>query len=362
MKTVEVKTEQRDYSVHIADDLLSRLPSVLPKVLRGRKIAVIADRNIVDDHAHRLMAALSEADIEHVEVIFEASEALKTIETYGSLFAPLIENHFERGDAVLAIGGGVTGDLVGFVAASYLRGVPFIQIPTTLLAMVDASVGGKVACNHSLGKNLIGAFHQPHLVLADTSTLGTLPREELISGLAECIKHGAILDADLFDWTISRMPEILAGDSASLVELVERNVRCKAEIVAADEREAGRRALLNFGHTFGHAIEAVSGYGTFRHGEAVALGMIAATQLSVRLGFAEQLTLERLIRAVELAGLPTAAELPATELLIEAMKSDKKVASGKLKVILLREIGEAFIQEQVEESDLSFAFECIRRS
>ncbi|MCL4171177.1 UNVERIFIED_CONTAM: hypothetical protein GTU68_047009, partial [Idotea baltica] len=245
MKKVEISLGENSYDVLIGSGLLGELSQLLSKTLSDRKIALISDRNISAQYGTALLKELKAAGLKRIQIDFDSGEANKTFETVHSLYQPLIENHFERKDVVLALGGGVAGDLVGFLAATYLRGVPFVQLPTTLLAMVDASVGGKVACNHPLGKNLIGAFHQPALVVADVSTLKTLAKRELISGFAECIKHGVIGDKDLFSWTTARAKELSSGDEGLLTELVARNVSFKANIVSQDEKEQGVRALLN---------------------------------------------------------------------------------------------------------------------
>ena len=255
----------------------------------------------------------------------------------------MLAKRCDRKTTVIALGGGVVGDVAGFAAATYQRGVAYIQIPTTLLSQVDSSVGGKTAINHPLGKNMIGAFYQPRLVLSDISTLRTLPERELSAGLAEVVKHGAIMDADFFSWLEENMERLMARDADALGYAVEQSCRAKAEIVAADEREEGRRAILNFGHTFGHAIEAGLGFGTWLHGEAVSAGMLLAADLSMRQGDISESDVSRLTKVLKRAGLPVQAPSLGAERYRELMGYDKKVQRGKLRLILLKSIGEAYL-------------------
>jgi 3-dehydroquinate synthase len=294
--------------------------------------------------------------------VVPAGEENKTLGTYRQLLEVLLENRLERGSPVIALGGGITGDVGGFVAATYLRGVPLIQSPTTLLAMVDASVGGKTGVNMPQGKNLVGSFYQPRLVAVDTDTLKTLPQRELRCGLAECIKHGMIRDAELFAWIEEQVDAIFALDPPTLVELVERNVRIKANVVSEDEKEAGVRAHLNFGHTFAHAIEATTGYSAYHHGEAVSLGMIAATRFAVDAGRCEPAVYERLVRLLDRVGLPTSApDLPPSVALVKAMASDKKVKAGRVRLILPERIGAVSIVAEDEMQPLIDAFDTLRQ-
>jgi 3-dehydroquinate synthase len=273
----------------------------------------------------------------------------------------LVEARLERKSPVIALGGGVITDTVGFIAATYLRGVPLIQCPTTLVAMVDASVGGKTGVNLAQGKNLVGCFYQPKLVVIDTSTLTSLPARELRCGLAECVKHAIIRDADLFDWTEQNLEAIIELDDAAILQLVERNVRIKAKVVMADEKEAGERAHLNFGHTFAHAIEATSGYGHYHHGEAVSLGMVAAVYVGVETGRIGADVLDRLMGLLNRIGLPTnAGDLAPTARLVEAMQFDKKVADGKLRLILLDKIGAVSIVDDTPADVISAAWDFLR--
>jgi 3-dehydroquinate synthase len=289
-----------------------------------------------------------------------SGERHKTLETVRGVYDTLLAARLERRSPVIALGGGVVGDTAGFAAATYLRGVPFVQCPTSLLAMVDASVGGKVGVNVPQGKNLIGAFYQPMAVVVDPLVLQTLPPRELRCGLAECVKHGVIRDPGLFDWIEERVARIQAIDPAVMTELVARNVAIKARVVEEDEKESGVRAHLNFGHTFAHAIEATSGYGTIEHGEAVALGMAAATQLAVDLGRCDAALLARLTALLEKIGLPTRAELAATEELLAAMRLDKKVKAGRMRLVLPDRLGAVSIVEDAPEDAVRAAWESIR--
>jgi 3-dehydroquinate synthase len=279
-------------------------------------------------------------------------ESYKNWETLNRVFDALLTNRCERSTTLIALGGGVVGDLTGFAAAVYLRGVPFIQVPTTLLAQVDSSVGGKTGINHPLGKNMIGAFYQPRLVLADIATLDTLPPRELAAGLAEVIKYGLILDSRFFEWLEANMARLVARDPAALAHAVRRSCELKAEVVAQDERESGLRALLNLGHTFGHAIEAGLSFGTWLHGEAVAAGTVQAARLSQRLGFLSEADVQRVVALLQRANLPTAAPDLGVDRYLELMGLDKKVEGGKLRLVLLRRIGEGYVSAEFPQADL----------
>jgi len=318
------------------------------------------------DHAHRETAArrsrgqlqavlvltsgvfvLEAAGAACVRIVVPDGEDYKDWATLNTVFDALLEHRCDRQTAIIALGGGVIGDLAGFAAATYQRGVPFVQVPTTLLAQVDSSVGGKTAINHPRGKNMIGAFHQPLVVVADTDTLATLPDRELRAGLAEVIKHGAIRDAGLFGWLEANIERLLDRDPDALAHVVKRSVEIKAQVVAVDERESGERALLNFGHTFGHAIEAGVGYGSWLHGEAVAAGMAMAAELSARLGLLDGASVERLRRLLERAGLPVAGPKLDADRYVELMAVDKKARAGRTPFILLERLGAAVIRSDV---------------
>jgi 3-dehydroquinate synthase len=287
-------------------------------------------------------------------VILPDGEQYKTLDTLNTIFTALLEQRFNRGCTLVALGGGVVGDITGFAAASYQRGVAFLQVPTTLLAQVDSSVGGKTGVNHPLGKNMIGAFHQPGCVVIDTDTLDTLDDRQLAAGFAEVIKYGLIYDADFFAWLEENVSAIMARDKMALARAIERSCTIKAEIVAADERESGVRALLNLGHTFGHAIETGTGYGNWLHGEAVATGMLMAVDLSARHGWLDRADVQRTESILRQAGLPTRP--PATmseQQFMELMAVDKKVIDGGLRLVLLKRIGEAFVTADFQSDLLS---------
>jgi 3-dehydroquinate synthase len=296
-------------------------------------------------YLERFSAALERAAVAVVPIVLPDGEAYKNWETLNTVFDTLLEHRCERRTAVLALGGGVIGDIAGFAAAVYQRGVPFVQIPTTLLAQVDSAVGGKTAINHPMGKNMIGAFYQPQVVIADTDTLATLPERELSAGLAEVIKYGLIRDPEFFDWLEQNMTRLLAKESEALAYAIERSCQNKAEIVAVDEREDGARALLNFGHTFGHAIEAGTGYGSWLHGEAVAAGMVLAARLSQEMGHLDDADVARVVDLLRRARLPIAAPDLGVGRYLELMGHDKKVENGRLKFIVLENIGAAFVTE-----------------
>jgi len=341
------------------------------------RAAVILDEAVEHTHGRTAAKALDAAGFDTAIAVMSPSEKKKTLGTVRNLYEVLLEHRLERRSPVVTVGGGITGDVGGFTAATYLRGVPWINCPTTLLAMVDASVGGKTGVNVPQGKNLIGAFHQPHLVVCDVATLETLPDRQLRCGLAECIKHAMIRDPGRLDWLEERLPGVLARDLPTLVELVEWNVRIKAAVVEADEREAGERAHLNFGHTFAHAIEATvgrgfasgggggrstgSGGGRIEHGEAVALGMVAATGLAMDLGRVDGSLMRRLLGLLAAAGLPVYDKaLPRTKTLLDAMRHDKKVADGKIRLVLPAGPGRVVVDDGVDETAIEAAWDGIR--
>jgi 3-dehydroquinate synthase len=278
-----------------------------------------------------------------LSIVLPDGEEEKNIDNLMKVFDALLENKCDRKTTLLALGGGVIGDLTGFAAATYMRGVPFVQIPTTLLAQVDSSVGGKTAINHPLGKNMIGAFYQPQSVIADTSTLMSLPTRELSAGLAEVIKHGAIIDAEFFQWQEKNIAKLMARDDQALAYAIQRSCEIKSEVVRQDERETGLRAILNFGHTFGHAIEAGLGYGEWLHGEAVGCGMLMAADLSVRMGYMDAADRDRLVALVKAAGLPTVAPDLGKDRWLDLMEVDKKNEGGTIKFILLKPLGNAMV-------------------
>jgi 3-dehydroquinate synthase len=355
MLSVPVGLGDRAYEVLIGTRLLDRAGEKLAPVLPRMRTAIVTDETVCEHHGERLAAALEAAGISVLEVIaVPPGEGSKSFEGLADLSDRLLALNLDRGDAIVAFGGGVVGDLAGFAAAIYKRGIDFIQIPTTLLAQVDSSVGGKTAIDTPRGKNMIGAFHQPKLVLADLDVLATLPRRELAAGYAEVIKYGLLGDADFFAWLEEHGAEVMDRKSGPLAHAVARSVEMKAEIVAEDEREAGRRALLNLGHTFAHALETETGHGgALLHGEAVGAGCALAFRFSAALGLCSQADAERATRGIAAAGLPTRLDQIEghpfdADRLIAHMGQDKKAEGGKLTFILARAIGDAFVAKGVE--------------
>ncbi len=336
----------RSYPIHIGAGLLSD-PDLYRPHLAGAQVMIVTNETVAPLYLDAVRAALAERQPR--AVILPDGEQYKTLEVWNRIFDALLSARFGRDCTLIALGGGVIGDMTGFAAACYQRGVAFIQVPTTLLAQVDSSVGGKTGINHPAGKNMIGAFYQPRAVIADTTTLATLPQRELAAGLAEVLKYGLIRDADFLVWLEAHMPELLASDADALAYVIRRSCEIKAEIVAADELESGQRALLNLGHTFGHAIEAGAGYGNWLHGEAVGTGICMAADLSARMGWLTEADLERVRRLVASAGLPIAPphELTA-ERFLELMAVDKKVLDGRLRLVLLRHLGEAVVTGEID--------------
>jgi 3-dehydroquinate synthase len=346
MQTIRVALGERSYPVHIGAGLLERADLVLPHLAR-KQVAVVTDTNVAPLYLERFARPLGRAGVEVITVVLPDGEAQKRWDNVEQIVDTLLERRCGRDTTLVALGGGVIGDLTGFAAAVYQRGVPYLQVPTTLLAQVDSSVGGKTAINHPRGKNMVGAFHQPALVLADVDALATLPPRQLRAGLAEVIKHGFIRDADFVGWLDAYVDDLLALDRDALAQAVARSVEIKSEIVARDEREEGERALLNFGHTFGHAIETGLGYGEWLHGEAVAAGMAMAADLSRRLGILTAADVERLRALLVRAGLPVEAPALPARRLLELMSVDKKAKDGRLRFILLERIGAACVRDDV---------------
>jgi len=341
MRTLNVDLGPRSYPIHIGAGLLGR-PELFQPHLRGQRLVVVTNETVAPLHGSRLRARLEGQSVTWIEL--PDGERHKTLATAESILTRMLEARLDRGSTLIAFGGGVVGDIAGFAAAIYQRGIDFIQVPTTLLSQVDSSVGGKTGVNHPLGKNMIGAFHQPRAVIIDTDTLKTLPARELRAGLAEIIKYGLIEDADFFAWLERHIEELLALEPEPIAEAIYRSCACKAEVVAADERESGRRALLNLGHTFGHAIETGMGYGQWLHGEAVGTGMAMAARMSERMGWLSRAELERAEALIARAGLELTppAELTA-ERFRDLMAIDKKVMDGRLRLVLLRAIGAAVV-------------------
>ncbi|GEC95432.1 3-dehydroquinate synthase [Zoogloea ramigera] len=356
MRTLSVALDARSYPIHIGTGLLADPGLILP-YLKSKRVAVITNTVVGPLYLAPFVAALRERGLRVTEIVLPDGEAHKDWPTLNLIFDGLLGDRCDRSTTLIALGGGVVGDMVGFAAASYQRGVPFIQVPTTLLSQVDSSVGGKTAINHPLGKNMIGAFYQPRLVLADIATLGTLPDRELKAGLAEVIKYGLIRDLPFLDWIEANLDRLLARDGEALAEAVERSCRNKAEVVAADETEQGERATLNLGHTFGHAIETGLGYGEWLHGEAVAAGAVMAAELSRRLGWLSDADVERVRRIHERAGLPVKGAALGADRYLELMAHDKKVSDGTLRLVLLKAIGRAVITSEASTADIRAAIE-----
>jgi len=351
MKNLTVELGSRSYPIHIGQELLGHR-ELLTRHIHSRQVMVVSNDTIAPLYLEKVTQQLTGFDT--ASVILPDGEQYKTLDTLNTIFTALLEQRFNRDCTLIALGGGVVGDITGFAAASYQRGVPFLQIPTTLLAQVDSSVGGKTGVNHPLGKNMIGAFHQPGCVLIDTDTLDTLDDRQLAAGLAEVIKYGLIHDAGFFDWLEDNMSALKARDKQALAYAIERSCTIKAEIVAADERESGQRALLNLGHTFGHAIETGTGYGNWLHGEAVATGMLMAADLSARHGWVSTETVQRTERLLRLAGLPTSPPDEMSEAqFMELMAIDKKVVNGELRLVLLKSIGKAVVTGDFKAALLS---------
>ena len=344
-RLITVDLGERSYPIVIGDGLLGGGFDLSTHV-NGPDCLVVTNETVEPLYLEALLADLPGKQVRAISL--PDGEAYKTLETVEDILDTLVEGGANRDTTLVALGGGVVGDITGFAAACYMRGVDFVQVPTTLLAQVDSSVGGKTGVNHASGKNLIGAFHQPQVVLIDTDTLKTLPDRELRAGLAEVIKYGAIVDADFFAWLEENIESLLARDAKALAVAIQRSCELKAEIVAEDERESGRRAILNFGHTFGHAIERCQGYGDWLHGEAVAAGMVMAGQLSG----VEGSDGERLETLLERAGLPTRPPVIASSDLLAAMGMDKKVKRKQLRFVLLRALGDAFVTSEYDSARL----------
>jgi 3-dehydroquinate synthase len=353
---LNVALDERAYSIHIGCGVLSRPELLLPHI-KQKKAVIVSNTTVAPLYLGMLRSTLENAGISVLPVVLPDGEAFKNWETLNLIFDALLGAHCERNTMLIALGGGVIGDMGGFAASCYQRGMPFIQVPTTLLSLVDSSVGGKTAINHPLGKNMIGAFYQPKLVLADISTLDTLPDRELKAGLAEVIKYGLIRDGEFFVWLESNIEKLMARDKDALAFAVHRSCANKAEVVVADERETGERALLNLGHTFGHAIETGLGYGEWLHGEAVAAGTLIAAELSRLLGWLTAEDVSRIEKLFVRAGLPVVGPALGAGRYLELMRHDKKVLDGKLRLVLLEKIGRAVMSDVATESQIIAAIE-----
>ncbi len=348
---VHVDLAERGYDIHIGPGLIAKAGEMMRPVMRGKRAFVVTDDLVAGHYLPRLLASLDQAGIDHLHTVLPHGEQSKDFPHLEALLDAMLDARCERSTMVVALGGGVIGDLTGFAAGILQRGVDFVQIPTTVLAQVDSSVGGKTGINTRHGKNLVGAFHQPRLVLADTQTLTTLPRRQVLAGYAEVVKYGLIDDPDFFVWLEENGAQVIVGDEAARRHAVAVSCRAKARIVAADEREGGVRALLNLGHTFGHALEAETGFGEeLLHGEAVAIGMVMAFRLSVRLGLVPAEDAARLERHLAKAGLPTGLNRQRAwdvDRLVDHMAGDKKVKDGKVTFVLAKGIGQSFLTRDV---------------
>ncbi|HEX8962634.1 MAG TPA: 3-dehydroquinate synthase [Rhodocyclaceae bacterium] len=359
MRTLNVALGERAYAIRIGPGLLAGAELVAEAIPTPRAF-VVSNEVVAPLYLEKFAAGLRAAGVRVTELILPDGESQKNSETLNRIYDALMADHCDRATAIVALGGGVIGDLAGFAAATYQRGVPFIQVPTTLLAQVDSSVGGKTGINHPRGKNMIGAFWQPRLVLADTDTLATLPERELSAGLAEVIKYGLIRDLPFLEWIERNMPALRARDAEALSYAIERSCANKAEVVAGDERETAKdngRALLNLGHTFGHAIETGIGYGKWLHGEAVAAGTVMAAELSRRLGWLTAADVSRVRDVLAAAGLPVAGPAVGADRYMELMAHDKKVLAGKLRLVLLRRIGAAVTYGDASPEDIRAAID-----
>ena len=348
--TLQVDLGDRAYPIYIGSDLISN-PEFFAQHIKGSRVMVVSNTAVAPLYLEQLKKALVDFNVS--EVILPDGEEFKTIDVLNQIYTALLENRFDRTCTLIALGGGVVGDMTGYAAASYQRGVNFIQVPTTLLSQVDSSVGGKTGVNHPLGKNMIGAFHQPQAVIADTLTLNTLPDRELSAGMAEVIKYGLINDLEFFEWLEDNMEALMGRDLVLLAEAIRRSCADKAQIVAADEKESGQRALLNLGHTFGHAIETGMGYGKWLHGEAVGAGMAMAADMSCRLGWISQDKVNKINDLIRRAALPASPpESMSGNDFMDLMSVDKKVLDGKMRLVLMKDIGESIISDDFDPASL----------
>ena len=364
MPSVTVDLGERGYEVAVGNGILAETGPRCRELGLGSRAAVIADAALTDSWLPALSGSLRDAGFQVMEIPFPGRDPEKNLAAAERIFGKLIEARMDRGCWIAALGGGVAGDLAGFVAATFLRGVDFVQVPTTIVAQVDASIGGKTAVNHALGKNTIGAFHQPRLVLADTATLRTLPVSERVAGMSEVVKHAVIADPELFEFLERNVEKVVALeiDPEQLDWLIARNAGIKASVVSGDEKESGRRAILNYGHTVGHAIEAATGYRNYSHGEAVILGMAAAGQIAALLGTWPAAEQRRQDALLERLGVPTGiSQVPAADI-VERTHADKKRRDGRLRFVLGRRIGEVSLVEDIDEKVVTAGVEYIQKA
>ncbi len=347
MEVVNVGLGERSYSIYIDKGLLINCGNRLKNIKTDKKIFIITNHIINKFYGDTLKNSLKDAGFNIYFTEIPDGEEYKTIKTAVEIYDRLLDIKMERGSALIALGGGVIGDITGFVAATYLRGVPYIQIPTTLLAQVDSSIGGKTAVNHPKGKNLIGAFYQPRGVFIDIDTLKTLPKEEILCGVAEIIKYGIIRDRDFFEYLERNIERLINLNEDVLIHSIKRSCETKADVISKDEMETGLRAILNFGHTIGHAIESLTGYKKYRHGEAVAIGMVYAARLSLETGLCSDEDYKRVFNLIRVAGLPTAISGLDADSIIDSLYLDKKVKEEKVRFVLMKKIGSVEIQGDI---------------
>ena len=348
MKTIRVNLSSNSYNIYIDTELLGRIGDTLVKEKTPGKTLLITDKNIEKIYGSIVMESLKRNKFDVRLVSLQPGEEQKTLETACTLYDACFDHKLDRNSLIVALGGGVVGDISGFVAATFMRGIPFIQVPTSLLAQVDSSIGGKVAVNHPKGKNMIGNFYQPQAVFIDTETLSTLPAPELVAGLVEVIKYGVIKDAELFEYIEKSLYDILQLNHNALLKIIATSCQIKANVVEEDEKEKHLRAILNYGHTIGHAIETVTNYKKYRHGEAVAIGMLYASRIAIDMGLADTTVFERQFSLIKRLGLPIHTGLNPEEI-VKTLYADKKVIAGRLRFILPTKIGEVIISDQVTE-------------
>ena len=363
MQRIDLDIPGAAYPIFVGHDILGELGPRCRDLALGRQVALVSDEIVAARYLQPAAESLCAAGFEVLEIVYAGGEEAKNLHGAEGIFTQMIAAGFDRGAWVVALGGGVVGDMAGFVASTYLRGVPYVQVPTTIVAQVDSSIGGKTGVNHALGKNLIGTFHQPRLVLADTNALHSLPKRERVAGMAEVVKHGLIRDAELFAFLEEHLEEVV--DMALVPEILDwligRNVEIKAEVVAADEKEQGLRAILNYGHTIGHAIEAATDYGRYRHGEAIILGLIAAGEIACREGFWPEAERQRQDALLERLGVPEGLAEVEAERILTCAKADKKRVDGRLRFVLGRRIGEVEVVEGITDDTVRAAIAYAQR-
>ncbi len=351
MQTLHIQLENRSYPIYIGEGLLSKIKLIEPH-LKQKHVAIVTNTTVAPLYLDPLLALFKQHSIKAFSIILPDGESYKNQETLNLIYDALLKEKCERSVTLIALGGGVIGDMTGYAAATYLRGVPFIQIPTTLLSQVDSSVGGKTGINHALGKNMIGAFYQPQCVIIDMDTLKTLPQREFSAGMAEVIKYGLIRDKAFFDWLEKNMEGLMKLNPSLLIEAIERSCKNKANVVEMDEHESGVRATLNLGHTFGHAIENAMGYGVWLHGEAVATGIVMAANLSKLMGWLTEIEFNRIVTLLKVAKLPVDPPQISEDQYMQLMRMDKKVVDGKIRLVLQKGIGDSVITSDYDTNHL----------